>query len=68
LLANQRNDIDIKRRRMDASVLLVKAMVVDGMRRNCQDSKKLLGDQGNGHGNVKSIIVACIGSDRENVV
>ena len=53
---------------MDASVLLVKAMVVDGMRRNCQDSKKLLGDQGNGHGNVKSIIVACIGSDRENVV
>ena len=26
LLANQRNDIDIKRRRMDASVLLVKAV------------------------------------------
>jgi len=26
LLTNQRNDIDIKRRRMDASVLLVKAI------------------------------------------
>ncbi|HSY13917.1 MAG TPA: RND transporter, partial [Verrucomicrobiae bacterium] len=26
LLANQRNDIDIQRRRMDASVLLVKAI------------------------------------------
>jgi hypothetical protein len=26
LLANQRNDIDIERRRMDASVLLVKAV------------------------------------------
>jgi outer membrane protein TolC len=26
LLANQRNDIDIKRRRMEASVLLIKAI------------------------------------------